>query len=65
MGKLKEFLIDQENAKNEVKFVLNTKQVECPTCKSHDVMIGELNSICLECNLVDDTGLFVTKIDFK
>lgn len=65
MGKVNEFFIqkkEEKDALRKINVVPNIDLVECPTCNSRDIIVGDFNSICLECNLVDDSRLFITKI---
>lgn len=60
VGKLKDFLLEQEeNEKHNQAIVPNLGSLECPKCGSTDVMEGSGRSICLECDLIDQTGVFV------
>lgn len=64
MGKLKEFFLEKEEEKklDPVRVIPNLGQVECPTCGGHDIMVGvNGKSICLECNMLDETKLFIKK----
>lgn len=62
MGKIKEFILDkeEENKKN-IPIYINDNMVQCPRCDSFDIMVGEHQSVCLECNLTDESNLFLFK----
>ncbi len=62
MGKVKDLILEQEEEKKlTIPVIVNEGYLECPKCRSLDILHGETQSVCLECNLIDDTVLFVTK----
>lgn len=62
MGKVKDLIMDQEEDKKLiVPIKANDGYLECPKCRSLDILYGEIDSVCLECNLTDDSKLFITK----
>lgn len=63
MGRVKEAFqekIEESKLKSQ-EVMVNGKYLQCPTCSGSDVMVGENKSICLECDLIDDTNLFLNK----
>ncbi len=62
MGKVKDFILEQEEERKlAASVVIKDEYLECPKCKSLDILYGQADSVCLECNLTDDSKLFITK----